>query len=143
MLAYFGELHPRVLKALDVEGPLVGCEIFVEVLPKPRAKATRAKPSLKLSTLQPVTRDFAFVVDDAVRAEDLARAARGAHKQLIADARVFDTYAGANLGEGKKSIAIAVTLQPYDQTLTDAEIEAVGQQVVAAVVKATGGTLRG
>ncbi len=143
VLAHFGELHPRVLKALDVEGPLVGCEIFVEALPAPRAKANRAKPSLKLSPLQPVTRDFAFVVDDAVRAEDLARAARGAHKQLIADVRVFDTYAGANLGEGKKSIAIAVTLLSYDQTLTDAEIDAVGQQVVAAVVKATGGTLRG
>ena len=142
VLAHFGELHPRVLKALDVEGPLVGCEIFMDALPAPRAKATRAKPSLKLSTLQPVTRDFAFVVDDGVRAEDLVRAARGAHKTLIDDARVFDTYQGAELGNGKKSIAIAVTLQPFDATLTDAEIDAVAQQVVAAVVKATGATLR-
>ncbi|MFP6743824.1 MAG: phenylalanine--tRNA ligase subunit beta, partial [Alphaproteobacteria bacterium] len=142
VLAHFGELHPRVLKALDVEGPLVGCEIFMDALPTPRVKANRAKPSLKLSTLQPVTRDFAFLVDEKVRAHDLVRAARGAHKTLIDDARVFDTYQGAELGDGRKSIAIAVTLQPYERTLTDAEIDAVGQQVVAAVEKATGGTLR-
>ena len=143
VLAHFGELHPRVLAALDVEGPLVGCEIFLDAIPLPKAKPGRAKPPLKLSPLQPVKRDFAFVVDHKTRAADLLRAARGADKRLIDHVAVFDNFSGAALGPGKKSIAIAVTLQPVDHTLTDAEIEAVAGRVVAAVEKATGGTLRG
>ena len=143
VLAYFGELHPRVLKALDVAGPLVGCEVFLDAIPVPKAKSGRAKPPLKLSPLQAVKRDFAFVVDEATRAGDLVRAARGADKKLIQNISVFDSFAGAALGEGKKSIAIAVTLQPVDHTLTEAEIEAVSGRVVGAVAKATGGALRG
>ena len=142
VLAQFGEPHPRVLRALDVEGPLVGCEVFLDSLPPPRARPTRARPPLKRSQLQPVTRDFAFVVDRDVRAEDLARAARGAHKTLIGDVAVFDVFEGGALGQGSKSIAIAVTLQPVERTLTDAEIDAVGRGIVAAVEKATGGRLR-
>ena len=143
MLAYFGELHPRVCKALDVAGPLVGCEIFLDAIPQPKVKPGRAKPPLELSPLQPVVRDFAFVVDEDIRAGDLLRAARGADKKLIDRVAVFDSFSGAALGPGKKSIAITVTLQPLDRTLTEADIEAVSARLVAAVEAATGGSLRG
>lgn len=143
VLATFGELHPRVLKRLDVEGPAVGCEVNLTLLPLPRAKAGRARPLLKASPLQPVVRDFAFVVDDAVAAEQLVRAARAADKALIADVGVFDRFSGGALPAGKKSIAIAVTLQPTEATLSEKEIEAVSAKVVAQVTKATGGVLRG
>jgi phenylalanyl-tRNA synthetase beta chain len=143
VLAYFGELHPSVCKALDVAGPLVGCEIFLDAVPQPKARPGRAKPPLKLSPLQPVVRDFAFVVDEDIRAGDLLRAARGADKKLIDRVAVFDSFSGAALGANKKSIAITVTLQPLDRTLTEADIEAVSARLVAAVEKATGGSLRG
>ncbi|MCK6452210.1 MAG: phenylalanine--tRNA ligase subunit beta [Alphaproteobacteria bacterium] len=143
VLATFGELHPRVLKRLDVEGPAVGCEVNLTLLPLPRAKAGRARPLLKASPFQPVVRDFAFVVDDAVAADQLVRAARAADKALIADVGVFDRFAGGSLPAGKKSIAIAVTLQPTEATLSEKEIEAVSAKVVAQVTKATGGVLRG
>ena len=143
VLASFGEIHPRVLKRLDVEGPAVGCEINLSAVPLPKSKAGRARPLLKASPFQPVVRDFAFVVDEAVPAEQLARTARGADKVLIADVSVFDRFSGGALPQGKKSIAIAVTLQPVEATMSDAEIEAVSQKIVAQVAKATGGTLRG
>ena len=143
VLAHFGELHPRVLATLDVAGPLVGCEVFLEAIPEPRRRPTRARPPLEPSPFQPVVRDFAFVVDEAVSADDLVRAARGAEKALIADVAVFDAYRGPELGADKKSLAVAVTLQPKERTLTDAEIDAAAQKIVAAVEKATGGVLRG
>jgi phenylalanyl-tRNA synthetase beta chain len=142
VLAQFGEIHPRVLKALDVKGPAAGFEIDIDRIPQPRAKAGTARPLLKASPFQPIERDFAFVVASDVAAEKLVRAARGADKALITSVAVFDQFAGKALGEGKKSIAISVTLQPVDHTLSDAEIEAVGARIVAAVNKATGGTLR-
>jgi len=142
VLARFGELHPRTLATLDADGPIVACEIFLDALPAPKAKATKARPALDASDLMPVRRDFAFVVDEAVRAGDILRAAKGADKALIADVSVFDVFEGASLGEGRKSVAIEVTLQPREQTLTDEEIDAVAKKVVAAVEKATGGTLR-
>jgi phenylalanyl-tRNA synthetase beta chain len=142
VLAQFGELHPRVLRALDVKGPAVGFEIDLDRLPQPRLKAGTARPLLKASPFQPIERDFAFVVSADTPAEKLVRAARGADKALIADVSVFDQFAGSALGEGKKSIAISVTLQPTDHTLSDAEIEAVAAKVVSAVNKATGGLLR-
>ncbi len=143
VLARFGELHPRILSALDAKGPMVAFEVYLDAVPAPRARATRAKPALDASDLMPVTRDFAFVVDEQVPAQDILRAARGAEKTLIAALNVFDVFTGATLGAGRKSVAIEVTLQPRDKTLTDEEIEAVGQRIVAAVEKATGGTLRG
>lgn len=142
VLAWFGAVHPKVLAALDLKGPAVAMEVFVERVPLPRAKGT-ARPKLELSPFQPVERDFAFLVDTAVEADKLVRAARNADKALIAAARVFDLYAGKGVPEGKKSLAIAVTLQPVERTLTDAEIEAVCEKIVAAVVKATGAALRG
>lgn len=142
VVAAFGVIHPRIAKALDVDGPLVACEVFIERIPLPKKKTGAARPLLKASALQPVERDFAFVVDATVAADALAKAARGAERDLITDVGVFDVYQGPHLGEGQKSVAIAVTLQPKDATLTDAEIEAVSQKIVAAVEKACGGKLR-
>jgi len=141
-VGYFGELHPGTLAALDVKGPMVGFELFLEALPPQKAKATKAKPALKLSPFQPLERDFAFVLDAKVAADQVVRAAKNADKVLVTDVAVFDLYEGPNVGEGKKSIAITATLQPTEKTLTDEEIEAVGKKIVDAVVKATGGVLR-
>ena len=141
-LAAFGEVHPGVLKAMDVKGPVAGFEVFFDALPPIKNRGAQ-RPPLTLSPFQPVSRDFAFVVDAGVEAGVLLRAARGADKKLITDATVFDVFAGASLGEGKKSVAITVTLQPTEKTLTDADIEAAAGKLVAAVTKATGGVLRG
>ncbi|MEJ0060288.1 MAG: phenylalanine--tRNA ligase subunit beta [Terricaulis sp.] len=141
-VAYFGEIHPRVLTALDVEAPALAFEILVDAIPAPRAKSGRAKPSLEKLDLMPLSRDFAFIVDDAVKAADLVRAAFGADKPLIADVALFDVYRGERMAAGKKSLAIEVTLQPREKTLTDAEIEAVSAKIIAAVSKVTGGALR-
>ncbi|MGZ9089637.1 MAG: phenylalanine--tRNA ligase subunit beta-related protein, partial [Rhodoplanes sp.] len=143
VLGHFGELHPRALDALDAEGPLVAFEVILDRIPEPKAKATRAKPPLELSPFQPVVRDFAFIVDRALKAADLVRAAQGADRKLIADVTVFDVYEGTGIDPGKKSIAVSVTLQPREKTLTDEEIEAVAQKIVAEVTKRTGGALRG
>ncbi len=142
ILGHFGELHPRSLAALKAEGPLVGFEVILEKIPEPKAKPTRAKPQLELSPFQPVERDFAFVVDAGVKAADIVRAAQNVDKKLIANVNVFDVYEGKGIEAGKKSIAIAVTMQPRDKTMTDAEIDALGQRIVAEVSKRTGGVLR-
>lgn len=143
ILGWFGELHPALVAEFDLDGPVVAFEIDLGALPEPRKKATRARPPLALSAFQTVHRDFAFVVDEAIEAAAILRAARGADKALIADVSIFDIFSGAHVGEGKKSVAIEVTLQPRDRTLTDEEIEAVGEKIVSAVEKATGGVLRG
>ncbi|MGQ0583550.1 MAG: phenylalanine--tRNA ligase subunit beta [Reyranella sp.] len=143
VMAHFGELHPEITAAADLKGPVAAFEVFLDAPPPPKAKASKARPKLVLSPFQPVERDFAFLVDTAVEAEKIVRAARNADKAMISAARVFDLYAGKGVPEGKKSIAIAVTLQPVERTLTDAEIEAVSAKIVAAVTKATGAVLRG
>jgi phenylalanyl-tRNA synthetase beta chain len=143
VLATFGELHPRVVKALDAEGPMVGFEVFLNRLPPVKAKGSKTRAAFTPSPFQPLTRDFAFVVGEDVAAEAILRAARTAEKALITGATVFDVYRGKGIEDGRKSVAIAVTLQPVEKTLTDAEIEAVAGKIVAAVTKATGGTLRG
>jgi phenylalanyl-tRNA synthetase beta chain len=143
VMAYFGELHPEIVAAADLKGPVAAFEVFLDAPPLPKARPTKARPKLVLSTFQPVERDFAFMVDADVEAEKLVRAARSADRALITAARVFDVYAGKGVPEGKESLAIAVTLQPMERTLTDAEIEAVSDKIVAAVVKATGAQLRG
>ncbi len=141
-LGWFGELHPALVAELDLSGPVAGFEIDLDALPEPRKKATRTKPALALSSFQPLSRDFAFVMDRTVPAATLLRAAKGADKALIANVDIFDVFEGTHVGEGKKSVAIAVTLQPREQTLTDEDIEAVSASIVAAVTKATGGELR-
>ncbi len=142
ILGHFGELHPSALEALDAEGPLVAFEVILERIPEPKAKATRAKPVLELSQFQPVERDFAFVVDGKVKAADIVRAAQTVDRKLIAGVNVFDVYEGKGIEPGKKSIAIAVTIQPREKTMTDAEIEALAAKIVAEVGKRTGGVLR-
>ncbi len=142
-IATYGEIHPRVLDAMGVSGPVLAFEVLVDALPAPRAKPTRAKPVLELSDLMPLSRDFAFIVDEKVAAAELVRAAIGADKQLVADVALFDVYRGAGVPDGKKSLAIEVTLQPKEKTLTEAEIEAASAKIVAQVGKATGGVLRG
>jgi phenylalanyl-tRNA synthetase beta chain len=139
----FGEVHPSVLKALDIEGPVMALEIVLDAIPAPKARPTKMKPKLELSELQPVVRDFAFLVGRAVKADDVLKAARAADRALIADVALFDLYEGKGVAEGQKSLAVEVTLQPKEKTLTDAEIEAVAAKVVAEVAKKTGATLRG
>jgi phenylalanyl-tRNA synthetase beta chain len=142
VLGVFGELHPRVIAALDIKGPAMAFTLWPDEIPLPRKSgATRA--ALDISDLQAVERDFAFVVDAQVEALTLVNAAAGADKTLIEDVRVFDEFIGGSLGEGKKSIAVTVRLQPRDATLKEADIEAVSARIVEKVTKATGGTLRG
>jgi phenylalanyl-tRNA synthetase beta chain len=143
VLGYFGELHPRALEALDAEAPLAAFEVILDRIPEPKARPTRAKPPLELPPFQPVTRDFAFVVDRDVKAGDLVRAAQNVDRKLIANATVFDVYEGPGIEVGKKSLAIAVTLQPREKTMTDQEIDAVAAKIVAEVSRRTGGVLRG
>jgi len=143
VLGYFGELHPRALEALDAAGPLMAFEVILERIPDAKAKPTRAKPALDLPAFQPVTRDFAFVVDAKVKAGDIVRAAQNADRKLITGVTVFDVYEGKGIEPGKTSVAIAVTLQPREKTMTDEEIDATGKKIVAEVSKRTGGVLRG
>jgi len=145
ILADFGELHPRVLKALGISGRVVAFEVWPENLPAPRKEkklAGKSKGALALSDLMPVHRDFAFIVTDDVAAGDLIKAARGADKALISDVSLFDVYVGKGINDGQKSLAIDVTISPQDETLTDAQIEAVSAKIVKAAEK-IGAVLRG
>jgi len=139
VLGCFGEIHPRVLAKLDLPGPMVAFELNLDTVadPKRRRKAAPALPPF-----QPVRRDFAFLVDSAVSADSVVRAARGADRDVITSVTLFDVYQGDTLALGKKSLGIEVTFQPRERTLTDAEIEAACQKVLAAVSKATGAMLR-
>lgn len=143
VVAQFGELHPAVLAALEAKGPVVGCEVFLDRLPQPKAKASKARPLVKLSAFQPVERDFAFVLDAGVAADAVIRAAKSIDRVLIAGVSVFDVYQGKGVPDGKKSLAITVRLQPSDRTLTDQDIDAISQKIVASVTRATGASLRG
>ncbi|NSX55033.1 phenylalanine--tRNA ligase subunit beta [Parasulfitobacter algicola] len=142
VLGIFGELHPKVLSAMDVKGPALAFTIWPGEVPLPRSKSA-TRPALEITDLQAVERDFAFVVNADVEALTLVNAAAGADKGLIEDVRVFDEFIGGALGEGKKSLAITVRLQPREKTLKDEDIEAVSVKIVEKVTKATGGTLRG
>ena len=142
VLGYFGELHPQALEVLRADGPLVAFEVILDRIPEAKQRLTRAKPPLELSPFQPVSRDFAFIVDRSIRAGDIVRAAQGVDKKLITDVTVFDVYEGKGIEDGKKSIAITVTMQPREKTMTDQEIDAVGARIVAEVANKTGGTLR-
>lgn len=142
VLGVFGEVHPKILDALNVKGPAVAFTLYPEDIPLPRNK-TASRGAATMSDLQAVERDFAFVVDAGVEALTLINAAAGADKALIESVRVFDEFLGESVGEGKKSLAISVRLQPTDGTLKDADIEALSAKVVEKVAKATGGVLRG
>ena len=142
VLGYFGEFHPKTLGALDVSGALCGFEVYLDTMPEPKKKATRTKPPLELSPFQVVKRDFAFVVDSTVEAGAIIKAATSADRKLITGVNVFDIFEGASLGDGRKSVAIEVLIQPVERTLTDEDFEALTAKIVGNVEKTTGGTLR-
>lgn len=142
VVGWFGELHPLTLEAFDATGPVAAFEITLDDIPAPKSRPTKAKPKLDLAEFMPIGRDFAFVVDQAVAAGDILKAAQAADRSLIASASVFDVYAGPGVTEGKKSVAVAVTLQPREKTLTEAEIDAVAQKIIAEVGRKTGASLR-
>ena len=143
ILGTFGEFHPKTLETLDVSGSLCGFEVFIDAIPEPKQKATRTKPALSLSDFQAVRRDFAFIVDKSVEAGAIVRAALAGDKKLITGVQVFDLFEGPSLGEGKKSVAIEVAIQPVERTLNDEDLEALTKRVVESVGKQTGGVLRG
>ncbi|ESY07128.1 phenylalanine--tRNA ligase subunit beta [Mesorhizobium sp. C386A] len=142
VLGTFGEFHPKTLEGLDVSGPICGFEVYIDAVPEPKAKPTKTKPKLELSAFHAVKRDFAFVVDKAVEAGTLVRAALAADKKLVTGVSVFDVFEGASLGAAKKSIAIEVSIQPVEKTLTDEDFEALAKRIVDNVGKQTGGVLR-
>ncbi|MGJ8528510.1 phenylalanine--tRNA ligase subunit beta [Maritalea sp.] len=142
ILGWFGELHPALVNELDLSGPVVAFELNLDAIPAPRKKASKAKGALDISDLQPVRRDFAFVADKDVEANKFVKAANSADKKLIQSSSIFDVFEGEHVGEGKKSVAVEVLMQPRQKTLTDEEIEAVSQKIIAAVEKATGASLR-
>lgn len=143
IIGAFGEFHPMTLEALDVSGPACGFEIYLSNIPQPKQKATKTKSPLILSGLQSVKRDFSFVMDKDKEATAIIRAAMGADKKLITNVTIFDIFEGASIGEDKKSVAIEVTLQPTEKTLTDEEIDAISAKVIENIEKSVGGTLRG
>lgn len=142
ILAWFGEIHPAICKALDVKGPLVGFEILLDSIPFPKAKSGNSRGVLAASDFQAVERDFAFVVDKDLAAAELIKAVNGADKKLIQDITLFDVYVGPGIEDNQKSVAVSVKLQPKDKTLTEEEIENFSAKVIANVLKRTGGTLR-
>ncbi len=142
VLGHFGEFHPKTLESLDASGPLCGFEVFLDATPELKAKPTRTKPRLDLSAFQMVRRDFAFVVDKGVEAGTLTRAAAAADKKLISGVSVFDLFEGPSIGPDKKSVAIEVSIQPVERTLTDEDFEALAARIVDNVKKQTGGVLR-
>jgi phenylalanyl-tRNA synthetase beta chain len=139
VLGYFGEIHPRLIATLDLPGPMVVFELNLDAVADPKR---RKKSAPDLPAFQPVRRDFAFIVDSTVVADSVLRAAKGAERALTTAVVLFDVYEGEKMESGKKSLGVEVTFQPRERTLTDAEIEAACQKVVAAVAKATGATLR-
>ena len=144
VVAYFGELHPSVLKTLNSDERVVGFEVFLESVPEPKRKSTgTALPQVQLPVFQPVRRDFAFTADLATEADSFAKTIKLVDRELISDVMIFDVYTGKGVDPGKKSVALSVTLQPKDKTLTDAEIEGLSKKIVEAVAAKTGATLRG
>ena len=142
VLGHFGELHPRILQTLGIDGGAAAFEILLDALPAAKAKTSRIKPRLALNDFQPVRRDFAFVVDRTIRADDIVRTARGIDRALVGNVTVFDVYDGEGVEPGKKSIGIEITLRPKDRTMTDAEIEAFSSRLEAEVARKSGGVLR-
>jgi phenylalanyl-tRNA synthetase beta chain len=142
VVGWFGQLHPSACEALDAEGPIIAFDITLDAIPAPKTKPTRTKPKLIRSDFMAVERDLAFVVGEAVSAADVLKAAESAERSLVARIGVFDVYRGEGVPQGAKSIAIQVTLQPRERTLTDAEIDASISRIVAEVAKKTGATLR-
>ncbi|MEO0056847.1 MAG: hypothetical protein RIT17_283, partial [Pseudomonadota bacterium] len=141
VLARFGMVHPATLKAFDADGPVAAVELFLDAIPAKKGAAF-ARPGFNPPALQAVTRDFAFLVPQALAAGDLVRAVQGADKAVITGVRVFDVFAGAGVPEGHKSLALEVTLQPGEASFKDADLKALAEKIVAAAAK-LGAELRG
>ena len=141
VMVEFGALHPRVLKALDADGPTLAFEIVLDAVPEPRGARSKARGAANLANLMPLTRDFAFVLEDGKPVGDLTRAVAAADKTLIAEVRVFDVYRGTGVPDGHKSVALEVVIQPVEATLTEAGIEALSVRIVVAAEK-SGARLR-
>lgn len=142
IIAQFGEIHPAILEEMGIKTTIVGFEILLDNIPQARKKGT-AKPLLKVEKLQPVSKDFAFIVKDDVAANDVIKTAIASNKKLISDARVFDVYAGKGIEDGHKSLALSITIQPKDETLTDEDIEGIMNGVIDTISSKCGGVLRG
>lgn len=141
VVASFGEIHPATLEAMNIKDTVIGFEVFLDQIPQTRKKGT-ARPLVKLAALQPVSRDYAFIVEQKTQADEVVRAIRGTDKDLITDISIFDVYSGKGIPEGKKSIAVSVTLQPHSETLTETEIDSLSQKIIDAVASKTGAVLR-
>src|SRR5690606_2485239 len=128
---------PAFLKALKVDGPAIAIELNLDALPAPKTKGGKTRPVLDKADRLPIRRDLAFVAEETVAAGDIVRAALKADPKLITRARVFDVYRGAALGDGRKSVAVEITIQPRGEDLKDEQIDAIAKSVVAAVSKAT------
>ena len=142
IIAQFGEIHPAILEEMNVKGTVVGFEVFLENIPPARKKGT-SRPLLQISQLQPLSRDFAFIVKEDINAESLIRAAKSADKKLITDAEIFDVYVGKGVESGHKSLALSITIQPINATLKECELEEIMNNVIDAVANKCGGVLRG
>lgn len=143
VLAYFGEIHPGILKKAGIKETVVAFEFFLDAVPGKKKATKKTRKLLKASSLMPLHRDFAFVADRTVTADALIRAVKEAEKSLIAGVKIFDQYEGEHIDADKKSLAIQVTLQPQEKTLKDKEIDSISRKIVAQVEKRTGAVLRG
>jgi phenylalanyl-tRNA synthetase beta chain len=141
-IAYFGEIHPAILQEMKIDDAVVGFELFLESVPAQKKKTTTNLPLVSLPPFQPVTRDFAFVVNDRTEGDILIKTIKLVDRDLIERVEIFDIYKGTGVAEGQKSVALSVTLQPKVKTLTDDEIEALAQKIVKAIEEKTGAKLR-
>jgi phenylalanyl-tRNA synthetase beta chain len=142
LVAYFGEIHPAILDQMKIDvTPIVAFEIFIDAIPDAKKKGS-AKPMLELSSFQPISRDFAFVCPRGLESDQIVKTIRGVDRTLITKASIFDVYEGKGIADGHKSVAVAVTLQPMAQSLTDSDIDGVCQKIISAVQSKTGATLR-
>ena len=142
-LAYFGEIHPLIIKKLDLRTDnVLGFEIFLDNIPESRKKIREAKSQFIVSDYQKVVRDFAFVIDEQYKSSDVISLVKNVDKELIKNVKIFDVYQGENIGSGKKSIAFSVTLEPKDKTLSDNDIDQISKKIISAVQESTGATLR-
>jgi len=142
-LAYFGEIHPSIIKKLDLRtDSVLGFEIFLDIVPEARKKIREVKPQFIVSDYQKVVRDFAFVIDEKYSSGQIINLVKKIDKGLISDVKIFDIYHGDNISSGKKSIAFNVTLEPKDKTLSENDIEQVSKKIISKIQESTGATLR-
>jgi phenylalanyl-tRNA synthetase beta chain len=142
-LAYFGEIHPSIIKRLDLRTEnVLGFEIFLDNIPESRKKIREAKPQFVVSDYQKVVRDFAFVIDEKYSSGEIISLVKKINKELIKTVKIFDVYQGGNIGDGKKSIAFNVTLEPKDKTLSDKDIDQISKKIISTVQESTDATLR-